>query len=56
MRIGIDSLPVGYVVVMSDDPLRKSAHESIDGDPYAATRRAIVIAAAEIAKAIGEQA
>ena len=51
MRIGIDSIPVGYVVVMSDDPLKKETHELIDSDPYAATRRAIVRAAAQI----GEQ-
>jgi hypothetical protein len=49
MRIGIDAIPVGYVVVMSDDPFRKDIHEQID-DPYAATRRAIVWAAAEIGK------
>lgn len=55
MRIGIDSLPVGYVVVMSDDPLRKDTHEPIDGDPYDATRRAIVRAAAEIGKATEER-
>jgi hypothetical protein len=46
MRIGINSIPVGYTVVISDDPLRKDTHESIGGDPYAATRRAIVRAAA----------
>ena len=50
MRIGIDSIPVGFVVVMSDDPLRKDTHEQIDNDPYAATRLAIVCAAAEIGK------
>jgi hypothetical protein len=52
MRIGIDSIPVGYVVVMSDDPLQKDTHELIVDDPYAATRRAITRAAAEIGKAI----
>lgn len=51
MRIAIDSLPVGYVVVLSDDPLRKDTHEPINDDPYAATRRAIVRAAAELARA-----
>ena len=51
MRIGINSIPVGYVVVMSDDPLRKDTHELIGDDPYAATRRAITRAAAEIGKA-----
>ena len=52
MRIGINSIPVGYVVVMSDDPLRKDTHELIGDDPYAATRRAITRAAAEIGKAM----
>jgi hypothetical protein len=50
MRIGIDSIPVGYVVVMSDDPLQKDTHELIVDDPYAATRRAITRAAAQIQK------
>ena len=47
MRISIDALPIGYVVVLSDSPISKDIHEEID-DPYAATRRAIVRAAAAI--------
>jgi hypothetical protein len=40
---------------MSDDPLRKDTHELIGDDPYAATRRAIVRAAAEVGKGIGQK-
>lgn len=52
MRMGIDAIPVGYVVVISDDKSRVDTHERIGVDPYAATRRAIVRAAAEIGKAM----
>lgn len=52
MRIGIDAIPVGYVVVISDDKFRPDTHERIENDAEAATRRAIVRAAAEIGKAM----
>lgn len=51
MRIGIDAIPVGYVVVISDDKFRPDTHERIENDAEAATRRAIVRAAAELGKA-----
>lgn len=50
MRIGIDSLQEEFVIVMSDDKLTPDTHEKINNDPYAATRRAIVRAAAEIGR------
>ena len=50
MRIGIDSLQEGFVIVMSSDKLTPDIHEKINNDTYAATRRAIVRAAAGIAE------
>ena len=50
MRIGINSLQEGFVIVMSDNKLTPDTHEKINNDPYAATRRAIVRAAAEIGR------
>lgn len=50
MRIGIDSLQEGFVIVMSSDKLTPDTHEKINNDTYAATRRAIVRAAAKIAE------
>lgn len=52
MRIGIDAIPIGSVVVVSDDKFRPDTHERIGSDATHATRRAIVRAAAEIGKAM----
>lgn len=52
MRIGIDAIPVGFVVVISDDKFRPDTHERIGNDATHAARRAIVRAAAEIGKAM----
>ena len=48
MRIGIDSLQEGFVIVMSSDKLTPDTHETINNDIYTATRKAIVRAAAKI--------
>ncbi|WP_317915021.1 hypothetical protein [Cupriavidus sp. TKC] len=50
MRIAIDSLPAGTVMIYPDNRDSLCTQEIIDGDPYAATRRAIVRAAAEIGR------
>ena len=52
MRIGIDAIPVGSVVVVSDNKFRPDTHERIGDDATYATRRAIVRAAAEIGRAM----
>ena len=53
LRIEINTQVLGDTLVISEFYDNVECH---NGDPYAATRRAIVKAAAEIGKAMGEQA
>ena len=53
LRIEINTQVLGDTLVISEFYDNVECH---NGDPYAATRRAIVRAAAEIGKSMGEQA
>ena len=54
LEMNVDVGIYGVEAAIIDDDQRISAEEALRQDPYAATRRAIVRAAAEIGKARGE--